>query len=203
MLRKIISKYKIFLPVLLLVLQLPSEKLFAGDEKPATIKLSFAQTDSTKTCSAKVTSDNNPVKGTEIHFYVKRMFSLLPIGKTKETDENGMASVDFPMDLPGDKSGNIIALAKIEEDDTYGTVETQAEIKWGVLPNTENDHWGNRSLSASREKAPMYLIVVSNIIIAVIWGTIFYIIYQIFRIRKESKLLKKSSNPIIIKNQIV
>lgn len=189
--------------MLLVVLLFSSVKLFADDEKHATIKLSFAQTDTTKTCTAIVTSDTSVVKEIEVQFYVKRMFSLLPIGKAKETDENGLATTEFPMDLPGDESGNIIVIARVEENDTYGTVETQAEIKWGVIPNTEEDHWGNRSLSASREKAPMYLIIVSNIIIAVIWGTIFYIIFQIFRIRKASKLLKQSNNPIPIKNPIL
>ncbi|MBK5285791.1 MAG: hypothetical protein JJE25_10350 [Bacteroidia bacterium] len=194
------SKNRTLSFLLLLFLFLPSEKLFAEDEKTATIKIMFSPTDTTKTCSAVVMSDNQPVEGIELHFYVKRMFSLLPIGKTKETDENGVASVNFQNDIPGDKSGNIIAVVKIEDDETYGTVETKAEIKWGIIPSSENDSWGNRSLSASREKAPMYLIIVSNIIIAIIWGTIFYVIFQIFRIRKASKLLNKSNtinNPIL------
>jgi hypothetical protein len=87
-------------------------------------------------------------------------------------------------------------ITKIEDDDVYGTVESQSEIKWGFHSEGEKDNWNNRSLSASREKAPMYLIIASNLIIAVIWGTIFYVIYQLVRIRKASKLLKKTINLI-------
>lgn len=171
-----------------------STKLYAQDEKKATIKISFDQNDSMRFCKALVTSENKPVKEIEVHFYVQRMYSLLPIGKAVETDSAGAAISNFPLDLPGDKNGNIIAIAKIEEDDNYGNVEAQAEIKWGILPTTEMDSWNNRSLSASRDKAPMLLILVSNLIIAVIWGTIFYVIYQVYRIRKESKMLKTKSN---------
>ena len=178
--------------LLFLCLQLPAIKSIAQDEKRATIKLIFEQDDSNRICKAIVTSENIPVKGTEVHFYVKRFYSLLPIGKAIETNESGEATANYPIDLPGDKNGNLVAIAKIEDDDTYGNVETQAEVKWGVFPIVEKDQWGNRSLSASREKAPMYLIVVSNLIIIVIWGTIFYIIFQVYRIRKESRLLRKN-----------
>ncbi|HLG34104.1 MAG TPA: hypothetical protein VI757_04430 [Bacteroidia bacterium] len=182
------SKLKI--PALIFVLLLPLAKVLAQDEKEAVITLSFTQTDTTKTCMATVTSDTSTVKEKEVHFYVQRMFGLLPIGKAEETDENGMVSVDFPMDLPGDKNGNIIVIAKIEDDDTYGNVETKKEIKWGIIHAGEKDRWDERSLSASREKAPLYLLLVSNLIIVVIWGTIFYVIYQIFRIKKVSNLIK-------------
>lgn len=170
-----------------------SINLHAQDEKEATIKISFDQNDTMRFCKALVTSDNKPVKEIEVHFYVQRMYSLLPIGKAVETDSEGVAVSNFPLDLPGDKNGNIIAIAKIEDDDNYGNVEAQSEIKWGILPTNEMDSWNKRSLSASREKAPMLLILVSNLIIAVIWGTIFYVIYQVYRIRKESKMLKTKS----------
>jgi hypothetical protein len=179
------------IPAVLIFLFSPG-KLFAEDEKTATIKLSFSQHDSVRTCKATVTSENTPVKEIEVHFYVQRSYSLLPIGKAIATDENGEASADFPTDLPGDKNGNYVAVVKIEDDDTYGNVETQQEIKWGVQPEVQKDKWNSRSLSASREKAPMYLIVASNLIIAVIWGTILYVIFQIFRIKKEGRVFKKN-----------
>ena len=172
-------------------LQFTVIRLNAQNKKTASIKLFFLEKDSIRICKAFVTSDNLPVKGKEVHFYVKRSFFPLPIEDAIKTDENGEAVANFPMDLPGDKYGNIVAIVKIEDDDTYGTVETQQEIKWGVPLTSVKDSWSNRSLSASREKAPMYLIVVSNSIIVVIWGTICYVILQLFRIKKESNLLKK------------
>lgn len=184
------DKLSILTLTLVIVCHLTATKAFAQDEKVAVIKLSFDQNDSMRICKGTVTTDNTPVVGTEVHFYVQRMYSLLPIGKAIETDENGDAIAEFPLDLPGDKNGNIIVVAKIEDDETYGNVENQTEVKWGVLVNEENDVWSSRSLSASRDKAPMVLILVSNTIIGAIWITIFYVIYQIVRIRKESRIIK-------------
>jgi hypothetical protein len=194
------SLIKTALIILVFGLQLPTLKLSAQDEKKATINLIFNQSDSTRTCKAVVTCDNVPVKEKEIHFYVKRMYSLLPIGKAIETDENGEASADFPIDLPGDKNGNYIVVVKIEDDDTYGNSEVQSEIKWGIHPK-EEDKWNNRSLSASRHKAPMYLIIASNLIITLIWGTILYVVFQVFRIKKEGNV--KAQKIINHKNKIV
>jgi len=165
------------------------EETDGGDEfKEAKIELLFHSTDSTRTLQARVTSDTVPVEGVEIHFYVLRLFRELALGYGEETDENGMAEVNFPMDLMGDQKGMLVVIARIEEDDTYGDVETQAKVRWGIpFKKHLKDPWTERSLSASRSKAPTYLIIASNLIIAVIWGTILYVIYLFFRIRRLGK----------------
>jgi hypothetical protein len=53
-----------------------------------------------------------------------------------------------------------------------------------------------RSLSASRDKAPAYLIIASNTIIAIIWGTLIYIIFQIYRIKKEGRVKPRLTNTL-------
>jgi len=176
--------------LLLLVVQFSVPRLFAQEQKTATLKLSFSQTDSTKTCVATLLSDSLPVKEKEVHLYVKSLYALLAVGKVVATDEKGEASFNFPMDLPSSKNGMLDIIAKVEKDETYGNVETQAAIKWGVTPKSEID-WANRSLSASREKAPMVLVIASSLIIVLIWGTIFYIIAQLFVIKKSGRVSKK------------
>lgn len=169
--------------------------LFAGVQaaggglqaQEATITLSYQQTDSTKTLVAIVKSDSGLVAGPEVHLYVKRLFGLLPVGKVVAADENGEAAIVFPTDLPGDKDGMIDLIAKIEGDEKYGDVVQEGRVKWGAFPKLEGDHWSSRSLSASREKAPMILVVVSISIIVVIWSTIFYLMYQLVRIKKAGK----------------
>jgi hypothetical protein len=176
---------------LVLLLQLPMQYLFAQEQKVATLKLSFANTDSTKTCIVTLLADSLPVKEKEIHLYAKRMYTLLPVGKVVATNENGQATIDFSNDLPGDKNKMIIVVAKLEKDETYGNIETQGEVKWGAAVKTELENFGDRSLSASREKAPMVLVIVSTLIIVLIWGTIFYIISRLFKIRKAGDGNKK------------
>jgi hypothetical protein len=184
------SQFNIAASILFLVIQLSAYNLLAQSEKLATIKLDFIKTDSTKTCQATVTSDGKPVAGTEIHLYVKRMYSLLPIGKAVATDSTGVASIDFPKDLPGDKNNMLTVIAKIESDEHYGSVEAESEVKWGVPLNNEAYPWSDRSLSASREKAPMFLVIASISIILVIWGTICYVIFQLFKIKRSVKASK-------------
>ena len=180
------TAFMLFLILLLLV-----QNLFAQEVKVATLKLDFIQSDSTKICKATLVSDSLPVKRVEVHLYAKRLYTLLPVDKVVATDEKGEASFNFPMDLPGDKNNTITVIAKVEKNETYGNVETQAEVKWGVLSKSESYNWSNRSLSASREKAPMFLVVASTLIIIVIWGTILFIIFQLFRIKKSVRVIKK------------
>lgn len=162
-----------------------------AQDKTATIQLAFTTADSSKVCTATVLSEEKPVAGVEVNFYVKRLYSLLPIKKGVETDENGMAAADFPLDLPGDKKGIYEVVVKIEENDDYGDVEARQTIQWGLPLSNEYDHWKDRSLSASRAKAPMYLILASNLIISVIWGTIVYVMFQFVRIKRSGQLAKK------------
>ena len=175
----------------LLLLLLLFQTALAQDEKTALLKLTFLQTDSTKTCKATVTSNGLPVKETEVHLYVKRMYSLLPVGKVVATDENGEALISYPVDLPGDQHQMVQIIAKIEKDPVYGTVQTDSMIKWGASPKASLEHFSSRSLSASREHAPMFLVIASTLIIAVIWGTVFYILSQLFKIKKAARQKKK------------
>lgn len=178
-----ISRFNLWISILILY----GLNLCAQD-KQAKIELSFSESDSVKTCLVKVTSDTLLVKGVDIHFYAKRLFSLLPIGKKAvATNDEGMTKMIFPNDLPGDTAGNIIVIAKIEDDDDYGTIEAKGTIKWGVGPPHDEAHWGERSLSAARDKAPMYLIISSVVIIGGVWMTIGYVVVQLFRIKKVTK----------------
>ncbi len=183
-------KHKILLALYLLIFSGSVMVAAAQEEAKSTIQLKFEQQDGENICKATLLSNNAPVPETDVHFYVKRMYSLLPIGKGIATDENGESSITFPKDLPGDQNGIIIVVARVEDDDNLGNVESQAEINWGVIPTQENEESGGRSLSASREKAPVALILVSNTIIVIIWGTILYVIFQVIQIRKSSRILK-------------
>lgn len=183
--------------ILIVALQLGVYQVSIAQEKrTATIKLDFTKTDTSKTCTATVMSDSSlPVKEKEVHLYVKGLYSLLEIGKPVTTDENGVAAFKFPTNLPSSNNGMLSLIAKIEKDETYGTVETQTDVNWGAAIKDESV-WGDRSLSASREKAPMFLVVASTLIIFFIWGTIVYVVFQLLRIKKSAKVSNKLNSAI-------
>ncbi len=163
--------------------------LLFAQEKEAKITLSFEKPDSVNICKALVTSNDTPVKEVEVKLYVQRLFGLLPIGDAVATDESGIASFEFPNDIPADLNGKLTIIAKIEDDENYGSLEAKGESNWGS-PRAETGIM-ERSLSGSRSNAPWIFIIVSNVIIIGIWGTLFYVISQLFKIRKLSKHLAK------------
>lgn len=157
-----------------------------AQEKVAKIEFAFVKNDSLNVCNLLVTSEGKPAPDVSVKVYVKRLFGLLPIGDDVTTDENGAASVEFPRDLPGDEKNNLEVVAKIEDDDNFGTVESKSTINWGVPKKLVGDIH-ERSLSASRSHAPIYFIVASNLIIFGIWGTLLYVVLQVFKIKKLGK----------------
>jgi hypothetical protein len=123
------------------------------------------------------------LEGVEVKFFVIRPFNMLPISDRVTTDEEGKATIQFPDDLPGDATGHITAVVKIDDSDEYGTIERKETIQWGI-PTIFDDDSIKRSLWAAGANAPISLLLLTNLLIAVTWGIIFYIVYKIYRISK-------------------
>lgn len=156
----------------------------AGNAK---ITIGFGVKDSIKEVTAVLTQADTAVKGTEIHFYVKKSFGLLPLqGDFTTTDEHGQASVDFPNDLPGDASGNVTVLARVEDDDNLGNVATSGTVKWGV-PLVTAPNVPQRALWSSANNAPWPLVFFISGMVALVWGIIVYILYQLVVIKRLGK----------------
>ena len=152
-------------------------RLFSQETK---MTLNFTVEDSVKKCNVSVTANDTAVKEVEVKLYVKRLYSLLPIGKAAVTDETGNATFDFPNDIPADLNGKLLEIAKVEDP----AAEVSKEVNWGV-PRAEIAPL-ERSLAASREKAPYYLMIVSNLIIIGIWGTLLFVVWEVYRKRKPN-----------------
>ncbi|MCX6186673.1 MAG: hypothetical protein NTU43_06700 [Bacteroidetes bacterium] len=180
--------YKYFLIICASIILAPA--ITFAQDKEAKITLNFEVVDSQKVCKALVVSEALPVKELSIKFYVKRLFSLLPIGEAT-TDENGSASLEFPTDIPGGETGNLTVIAKITEDENYMDTETTHDIKWGVIVKEDPNLSHQRSLWGSRSDAPIYFMVASDLIILAIWGTLIYIVFQVFKMKRISSLNKK------------
>lgn len=124
-----------------------------------------------------------PVEDISTKLYVERMFGNLLISDDMEaTDEDGMLSINFPSDIPGDKKGKLTVIAQIEDDDDYGTLMIKKTVEWGT-PLIIDEKLNKRELWSARANTPIYLLVIINAMIVGIWGTIAYIILQINRIR--------------------
>lgn len=122
-----------------------------------------------------------PVPETAVGIFVKRSFYPLKLGEGN-TDENGEATVEVPNNLPGDPLGNITLLAKLDESEEYGYLETAAVQKWG-LPVSNRIEDQPRALWSSHP--PMWMLITFIILMTAVWGHYIVIVYELFRLRKE------------------
>jgi hypothetical protein len=159
----------------------------------AKIELSLEDVDSVRTIRATVLAfqDTGWVAQpeTEIKLVVRRLMSDLNATEEEAftTDENGEVSAEFSLSIPGDSQGNIIIGAKIDDHEVYGSLVTATPAKWG-LPLVTDDSFSKRTLWATRDKTPLWLLIFPNLIIVTVWGIIFFLLYQIARIIKLGKV---------------
>lgn len=154
------------------------------------IELTLSEVDSARKVDAKLLALKEgkwvEVPETEMKLFVRRIFSDLPLTENAlTTNETGNVSADFnpKSAIPGDAKGNIIVGAKVEDNDSYGTIIALKYVAWGT-PTAADKSFYERSLWAARDKTPIWLLVFPNVVIVTVWGLIFYMCYLIFRIRK-------------------
>ena len=136
-----------------------------------------------------------PVKGVEIKLGIKRMGADLQIGdeQTYTTDSLGQVKGEFKkLGMPGDQAGNLVLVAKVEDNDQYGNLRIERSEPWGKKFVANKDFF-HRALWASRFHSPVWLVVMAYSIIIAVWGTLIYLIFLILKIKKlgqEETILK-------------
>ena len=165
----------------------------------AGITLSFNTEDSVKQVKATVTKVDAegkvvPAPDVEMNIYAKKSFGLLPLGDPQTTDENGEITVEFPNDLPGDTLGNITVVAKFEDNEELGTMETSKSVKWGIPIIPEEAYFHKRALWASGSNAPLPLVITVTSMVVGAWAVIIYIIVLLTQIKKSANYEIKDQN---------
>jgi len=182
----IYQRAKILVSIAFLMFQFSNA---VSQDKKAIIDLQFKEKNDQKFITGTAYDFENdsigaPIEGIDLFFYVQRTFSLLPIGdRFSTTDENGEVTVEFPADLPGDTEGNIQLIVKIEDADDYADTSATKELRWGI-PTILDDSESKRTLWAAGANAPISLMILTNSLIVIVWGIIFYIFFKIYQISK-------------------
>lgn len=130
-----------------------------------------------------------PAQQTDIRIVVKRLLGNLTVGEEENytTDSSGIVQAEFIRDsLPGDSNGLFTLMARTDESDIYGNISTEVIVPWGVVPKIENN-FNDRSLWARRNKTPYWLLFLAYSIVGGVWGTLIYLITQIFKIKKMGR----------------
>jgi hypothetical protein len=113
--------------------------------------------------------------------FVHRLFNPLKVGEGT-TDENGEATVEIPGKLPGDAKGNITLLAKLDENELYGNLESSVTQQWGI---PVSDKLGEQPRALWSPHAPLWMMITFIILMCTVWGHYLVIFIQLFRLRKE------------------
>ena len=126
-----------------------------------------------------------PVKGVDIRLVVKRLDGDLNVNEspTYTTDSLGTVSADFKIDgIPGDKSGNIVLMAVVDDNDTYGTITAEKRVSWGTPTNFVSE-FDKRTLFARRGRSPFWLDFIAYSIIVSVWTVLLYLVLQIRKLK--------------------
>lgn len=162
--------------------------------KKAILSIDTTSVDGARTVTAELKEkDGNtwiPVKDIDVKLSVKRMLGNLPVGDedTYTSDSTGLSSAEFKRDsIPGDEKGNITLVAKVDDNDTYGTLVTEKSINWGAAIKPPKNFFDQRTLWSTRFETPLWLLFTVWSIAIGIWGTILYLIFQILRIKRMGR----------------
>jgi hypothetical protein len=145
--------------------------------------------------SAKITvlawkdHDWVPVKGVEVKVGVRRLGGFLTVDKDESytTDSTGQFTAEFKRDsLPGDASGILTLVAKVDDHDQFGNLIVEKSVPWGV-PAKAGIDFNKRTLFSTRDKAPVWLLFMAFTITFSVWAVLIYLIRQIILINKLGK----------------
>ncbi len=141
----------------------------------------------TVTVSALEGNEWVPAKDVEMTIGVKRSGGILSVSdeETYTTDSTGRAIAEFKKDsLPGDTNGNIILIAKVEDNDQYGSLVVEKTVPWGKVFVPQKDFFDQRTLWSTRLRTPPWLLFMAYSITIGIWSVIIYLVIQILKISK-------------------
>lgn len=167
----------------------------AQDEKTnGNIVLLMGANDSMHVVTATVTNSETktPLKDVELSFYIQRSFGLMQVGDGT-TDTAGIASAEFPLDLPAsDKSNKIILMAKVEDSDVMNDDSTITTFLSRIPFPADKPI--PRSIAGAL--APWWLVITFTLIVGTVGLLFVYVLYLVYRIKKSStmKIISSSKN---------
>ena len=160
----------------------------------ARIEIDTSTIDSIKNITVKVLKDDNgkliAVPDVEMKVGIKRLGGILSGGdeETYTTDSSGLVTLPFTkINMPGDKFGNIVLTAKIEDNEFLGNIIIEKKAAWGVPTIVSDDFFKRRELWSTRFRSPYWLLFMAYAIVIGVYGTLIYLVFQLVKIIKLGK----------------
>ncbi len=128
-----------------------------------------------------------PIAAVDVIVGVRRLGGILNANETQTypTDSaTGGVTAEFKRDsIPGDQKGNIVLVASVVDNETYGNLTAEMVVPWGKksVYMTNFDH---RTLFARRGHSPFWLEILAYTIVVGVWSVIIFLLVQIKNIKK-------------------
>jgi len=136
------------------------------------------------TATIKDTAKDSLLSDQILNVQVQRLFKPLRIGKEfNSTDEFGSIIVPVEDGIPG-VNGMLTFEVVLKENDDYGTVKALISAPLGI-PIVDESTFDERTMWSPRNKTPLFLLIVPNIITLGIWGIIIYLLLNLIKIKKS------------------
>ncbi len=160
-----------------------------GTYKEANLSISINTADTDRLVTVKATEldkdgKEKPIAKATINFYIQRLFGTMPAAedRTATTDDKGEGTFILPRDIKGDTLGNIIVVAKIEDNDIYGNVDSKVDAKLGIALLVDKNPFP-RALWEPRAPAP--LVITISVIFSCVWLVYISLFYTIIKISRD------------------
>jgi hypothetical protein len=154
--------------------------------KKAIIEAKLISKDSINYISAKLSDPvtKEVLANTSLTIQVQRLFGPLILGEEfNDTDDNGEILVSIEDGIPG-IDGIINLEVVLNDSDDYGTVKAIVNAPIGKVIVDEST-FDQRTMWSPRNKTPIFLLIIPNLLIIGIWGLIIYLIINLFIISKS------------------
>jgi len=164
--------------------------------KDLMLDLNLEEIDSVKTVILKAYTLDSlntkiPITDAEVIFSIGGMISNMPIEQA--TIEDGRYEFEFPTNIPGNIDGNLDVFVSVEDHEEFGNVIQKKTINWGnfnkKITKKENTLWS--------DAAPIWMYIVLTVLLVGVWANYAYTIFNLFKMKKEGKILEEN-----IENQI-
>jgi hypothetical protein len=161
--------------------------------KDVFLEMSFDIEDSVKILTVEAKESNGdgelvPVEELDIVIGVERLYSVLALDEV-ETDEDGIGTLEFPEDIPGDSVGMLNIVATIEEHDYFGTVTKEQSVNWGVPVSYELKKMPRQLFT---DEAPLWMIIAVFIAIVGAWYHFFLSVLKLYNMKKAGQDLEEN-----------
>jgi hypothetical protein len=131
-----------------------------------------------------------PAPDVEMKVGVERLGGVLSGGdeETYTTDSSGIVTLEFSRkDLPGNEKGVINLMARVDDNEYHGNLSVKMPVPWGVVTKADTGFFNQRTLWAKSSRAPYWLMFIAYGIIAGVWGTLIYLVFQLIRVIRMGK----------------